>query len=108
MNRQPAAVEKVGEALTDVIAAGQRLLIDRVDLAVLEGRESLERAAISVALIVLGVLLLVGALIAADLALMDRLRESVSRPSLLLGCALLHAALGGSLLSVGLRRRVTS
>ena len=100
--------EDVGTALTRVIVAGQRMLADRVDLALHEGRTTLRQAAVSVTLVTLGGLVLLGGLVAIDVALVDLFRSSSSNTSILLVCAAMHGLLGAGLVYAGLRRKVHS
>ena len=96
---------KVGPALSNVVLAGQQLLADRVELALLDGQKALGRMATNAALLLFGGLLLLSALVVADVALIDVVaRSTASRTPGLLGCAALHAALGGALLLRAMRR----
>ena len=98
--------EDVGPALSRVFVAGQRMLADRVDLAIHEGRATLHQAAVSVTLVTLGGIVLLGALVAVDLALVDVFRKSAAGWAILLVCAALHGVLGAGLIYGGLRRKV--
>lgn len=113
MDRPRESQETVGAALTTVIHAGQQLLADRVELALLEGREALGRAviegraalgraALGIALGVLGGIVLLGGVVILDIALVDRLQRGSSGPVALIYCAALHGAIGSALLLAGL------
>ena len=106
MEQRPATADKIGAAMVDVFVAGQRVLIDRIDVALIEGGRTLDRVAARLALVMTGALLLLGGLVIADVALIEQLSASSARGPLILGCALFHAALGGALLRYGLRRKV--
>ena len=97
--------EDVGTALSRVIVAGQRVLGDRVELAIHEGRQSLHQAALGVTLVALGGIVLLGALVAVDLALVEMFGRGNSRSEAMLVCAVIHGVIGGALLYFGLRKR---
>ena len=105
MDRSRESQETVGAALSTVIQAGQQLLAGRVELALLEGRQAMGRAAVGIALGILGGIVFLGGVAVLDIALVDRLRQSSSESVGLLFCAALHGALGLGLLVAGLRPR---
>lgn len=92
-------------ALSDVLNAGRQLLIDRVELVLLDWRQSFERVAITAALLVLGGLLLFGALYGAEVALIEVISRHASHSTALLSCAAWNGALGGGLIFAGIRLR---
>ena len=96
--------DRASTALSSVVVAGQQLLLDRVDLAVEEMRIYMARSGTDAALVAFGGIILLGALVALDMALIDVLLHSLTRPAALLCCAGVHAVGGSVLLSVGLRR----
>ena len=105
MERPRDPNETVGAALVTVVQAGQQLLADRIDLALLEGHKLLGSAAVDLALVLFGGLVLLGGLITVDVALVDQMRRSDSGSAPLLYCAALHGVIGMALLVAGMWRR---
>jgi hypothetical protein len=100
--------ESVSTALSGVMVAGQHLLVDRIDLALFEWRQSISQLVVRLALLILGGFSLVAALIVFDVALIDWLGRGGSRTTALLFCAGLHVVGGGLLLFAGLRHRASA
>jgi hypothetical protein len=105
MRRIEVSEPSVTDALADVVHAGQRLMADRVELALVEARGLLEQSVARAALVIVGALVLAGALFALDAALVDLVARFAPRPVAFLSCALVNGALGGSLILAGLRRK---
>jgi hypothetical protein len=85
--------------LIQVVEAGQRLLVDRVELALLQAQQSFKRAIVDVALVILAGAALIGAWVALNYALVELLTRSASRLIALLSIAALHATVGVALLA---------
>jgi hypothetical protein len=85
--------------LIQVVEAGQRLLVDRVELALLQAQQSFHRAIVEVSLVVVDGAALLGAWVALNYALLELLTRSASRLIALLSIAALHTIVGVTLLA---------
>ena len=104
MERPMESNETMVDALSGVVVAGEKLLIDRVDLVLLEWRHAFGRAAADAVIVSFGGLLMLVAVLAANLGLIDFITRSASRPTALFACAAVDALMGGALLVAGMRR----
>src|SRR4051812_32071365 len=107
MERRNQSEEPVGEAIAAVIAAGQHLLAQRLELAILEGRQLAVDVAIRCALVFLGGLVLLGALLTIDIALVSGARTTATGGSgwtPLLCAAAAHVLIGAGLLWFAARK----
>ena len=108
MKRSEPVEPTISEALIEVVSAGQQLVVDRVDLALIEVRQVVAESVTRAAPLVCGGLLLLIALVALDAALVDGLARLLPRPLAFVVCAVLNGALGGWLVFAGMRRRTNS
>jgi hypothetical protein len=93
----------VGLALVHVAEAGQRLFLERLELALLQTRQAFKRAVLSFVLLLAGVVVVAASWIALNYALVEIVTRHASRFAGLLGCAALQALVGLFLLLAGLR-----
>jgi hypothetical protein len=100
---QPQEVP-ISEAAWDVVEAGQRVLLDRIELLALESRRAAVWAERQVVLCLLAVLLLATAWIAINGAAVLVLRRYISLVGAGGAAAIANALLGGALLAWAWRR----
>jgi hypothetical protein len=96
--------ESVGTALASVMEEGQRVVVDRIDLALLEARMMVSQAVQAFSFALVGVLLLAGGWIALNWALAVLLAVYVSGTFALFTVAAVHIVLGAIVLLLARRR----
>jgi hypothetical protein len=105
---QSAAAEPepvVAVTLIHVIEAGQRLIVDRVELALIQTQEAFKQAMVDTAILLAAGAALAGAWVALNYAVVDLVGRRASSGFALICCMAIHALLGASLLTWRLRRR---
>ncbi len=101
---EPAALV----TLVHLAEAGQRMLVARIELALLQTQESVRRSTNEAALLFFAGLALTGTWLAGNYALVEIVTLKSSRFSALLCTMALHAILGAVLLIFRARRQTTS
>jgi hypothetical protein len=96
---QSSAEPAVGVTLIQVVEAGQRLLVDRVELALLQAQQSFQRAIVDAARMVAAGAALLGAWVALNYSLVELVTRGASRLVALLSITALHAIVGVALLA---------
>jgi uncharacterized membrane protein YphA (DoxX/SURF4 family) len=97
--------EALGEALLDVIDAGHKVVADRLELTLLDGRRFVAWLFARAGWFALAGLLAVAALIGVDRALFEALAPRVDRGPAFLICAGIYLIGAGAALLCGLRLR---
>jgi uncharacterized membrane protein YqjE len=91
-------------ALHHVLEATQRVVVSHMDLIRLEAREDLTNVVSAATLIIVGGVFLVGLFVMLEALLVQALHQRFSVMASIGMAALIHAAIGSSILGVGLRR----
>jgi hypothetical protein len=94
----------VFDALHHVLGATQRVVVSHIDLISLEAREDLTNVVSAATLIIVGGVFLVGLLVMLEALLVQTLHQRFSVMASIGIAALVHAAIGSSILGVGLHR----
>ncbi len=89
---------QVAVTLIQVVEAGQRLLVNRVELALLEAQESLKQTVADTALVMAAGAALLGAWVALNFSVVELVTRGAPRFVALLSVTALHLALGVALL----------
>ncbi len=97
--------EALGEALLGVIDAGHKVIADRLELTLLDGRRFVAWLCARAGWFALAGLLAVAALIAIDRALFEAIAPHLARGPAFLICAGLYLIAAGAALLAGLRLR---
>ena len=94
----------VSGALHHVLVASQRVVVSHMDLVRLEAREDLTNVVSAATLIIVGGVFLLGLFVMLEALLVQALHQRFSVMASIGIAALIHAAIGSSILGIGLRR----
>jgi hypothetical protein len=92
----------VRDSVSDAINAGHDLLLNRLELALLDARAFATMIATRALLIVVGGVFALGALVAADLAIVHALHTQISLPSAFVICAAINLVIAAALIAAGI------
>jgi hypothetical protein len=105
--RAGAPEPSLSDSLIRVLEVGQRVLLDRIDLARFDVSQAARRLLSGVALLAIGAMLLTGGWFMLMGGVVSWLQLRLSLPVSLVLAAVLTAALGAGALAVGVRRMHT-
>jgi uncharacterized membrane protein YqjE len=106
IERMETRAPSVGDAVGRVVSAGQRLIVDRIDLAVAQVSEVKEQITEVVTLMLVGVAALIVAWCALNYAFVIVVGAALSWPAALLIAAGVNVAVGVVFVKMGLKKRL--